>query len=346
MIPVLQISVTMILWAAAFLCFCIGVASLFAGSDPTSVIFQGRNETRKLNQVVSLLHSLQETLEAGLVPPLDRWQKLAGLPEPWGSLSHQSLTELRAAGGSLLPTLTRLRKLAEEHLASLQEARAKASQALAQAMMCAGMVPLFGASLWLLLPGVNESPWMWLFACLLALLVAGGGALWLMNMAESARWGGLAPAERAWILAAQCAGERFLALLRSGTPGDLAWTRACEILNGHAASLGAQWGFSVWESSHEPLRLGAAARSIAGSGASMKKAVQISLMEGRPCADRVENILQSLRREMHAHVERELSLLATRALKPLFACVAPALLGLLIFGMWQAWMHSMLEMGG
>ena len=50
-------------------------------------------------------------------------------------------------------------------------------------------------------------------------------------------------------------------------------------------------------------------------------------MEGRPCLERAEAALLGLRQDMKAQVERELSLLPTRALKPLFIFVAPSLFG-------------------
>jgi len=57
-------------------------------------------------------------------------------------------------------------------------------------------------------------------------------------------------------------------------------------------------------------------------------------MEGRPCVEKVEGILSALSLEMKSHVERELALLSTRALKPLFVFVAPGLLSILIYGIW------------
>ncbi|MGZ3707838.1 MAG: hypothetical protein ACXWPM_03265, partial [Bdellovibrionota bacterium] len=77
-----------------------------------------------------------------------------------------------------------------------------------------------------------------------------------------------------------------------------------------------------------------ATASLAEAGRAIRKAVQVSLMEGRPCAERVESALQALRSEIQAWVDRELALLGTRSLKPLFLCVAPALLGLMAFGLY------------
>jgi hypothetical protein len=77
------------------------------------------------------------------------------------------------------------------------------------------------------------------------------------------------------------------------------------------------------------------------AGTSIRKVIQVSLMEGRPCTERVESALQALRQDISAQIERELSLLATRALKPLFCCVAPALLGFLAMGLYLGWVEAM-----
>ena len=98
-----------------------------------------------------------------------------------------------------------------------------------------------------MLPGVSDSPWIWLSLCGVALIVAGVGGVWLLSMAEDARWAGLPKDARSWILASQCAGERFLALVRAGSPADLAWTKACELLSSEAPTLALAWGQSIWK---------------------------------------------------------------------------------------------------
>ena len=296
-----------------------------------------RRESRGLQKVAFLLHELQETLEAGLVPTQLRWQELEKLPEPWGQLASQSLLELRAQGGALMPTLKRLRALAEEHLSSLKDAKAKSAQALAQSMVCAALVPVFGSLLYVMLPGVSNRPWVWISGCALAVLSGILGAFWLLSIAESARWGGLRVHQRSWILAAQCGGERFLSLVRSGVPGDLAWTRAAELL---PTALASEWGFSVWGNPGSQGQLFGPAQVITQMGNAVRKAVQVSLMEGRPCTERVESVLYAFREDVRAQVSRELALVATRALKPLFFCIAPALFGMLIFGLYLGWQNA------
>lgn len=295
-------------------------------------------EKRALVLVSSILHEFQDLFEAGLVPGSEKWEALKELPAPWGQLTYQSVVELRSRGGSVLPTIRRLRDLVERHSKALQNARARSSQALAQALACGALVPLFGAVLYLLLPGVDSRPWLWFILSCLAFLGAAVGALWLVHLADHARWGGLQGSERSWVIAAQCAGERLLSLIRAGQPPDLAWAEAVRFLSVDSPDLARLWGFQVYESVSAKQSYGAPCRrALVEAGEAIRRAIQVSLMEGRACSERIEGVLLSLRSQIDAGIEQELSLLGTRALKPLFVCVAPALFGLLGAGVFLTW---------
>jgi hypothetical protein len=330
-------------WTFAILCFGVGLRFLLGGAG--ALIPGFAKERAKLSQVGALLREIEETQAAGLVPTPERWSALRAMPAPWGELAYESLQELRSCGGALLPTLKRLRTLALDNDAALAEARARSAQALAQALVCSLLVPAFGSALYWLLPGLEARATAWVLACVLAVAIAGTGSLWMLAIADRARWAGLPVEARPWMLASQCAGERFLALVRSGNPADLAWVRACELLRRDASGLAERWGASVWGAGRPagaPARLSlrqasGAMKALEEAGTSLRKAVQVSLMEGRPCADRIETALTCLQQELRSQVERELGLLGTRALKPLFLCVAPALFMLLIFGFWLSW---------
>src|SRR6185312_11640334 len=182
---------------------------------------------------------------------------------PWGALTYQSLTELRSSGAALLPTLRRLRDLAQEHEAALLDAKARSAQALSQAVLCGCLVPGFGAVLYVLLPGVGEHPYQWAIACGVAMGASMVGTALLLKFASAARWAGLNEECRSWVLSAQCSGERFLALVRSGTPADLSWTKAMELLQSRAPALALRWGASIWaESPKLPLPKAPAASAL------------------------------------------------------------------------------------
>ena len=321
-----------------------GVRRCVREANFSSLISGQAAEIRKLKTVSGLLLEIEETFMAGLVPEFSRWEQIQKLPSPWGKLSSESLDGLRSMGGALLPTLRRLRALAQQHATVLSEARAKSAQSIAQAMVSALMVPLFGASLYSLLPGIPDHPVTWIAVCGGGLLLTLIGAIWMMQIADAARWGGLKGEERMWFLSAFCAGERFLAGVRSGMPADLAWVQVCDRLSLDSPALAVEWGASIWQVREETGRGNHAPSSrelLIGVGGAVKKAVQLSLMEGRPCTERVESAFEAVRVQLKSCIDRELGTLPTRSLKPLFLCVAPSLLSLLAFGLALSWASIM-----
>jgi hypothetical protein len=321
----------MLVWSLSFFVFMLGLKVIGPEVLVIRSLWGISHQRRTLQQVSSIFREIEETLMAGLVPDSQRWVLLQELPSPWGVLSWESLRELRACGGSLLPTLKRLRGLSESEDLALADAQARSSQAYAQVLACSVLVPVLGFALYLLLPSIERNLKLWMTACLTAMVLNGMGCIWLFHLAASARWGGLQAPHRSWILISQCAGERFLALVRSGSPPDLAWTKTCEWVSPTSKELILAWGFSLWQSPPENF-WGRPEQVIVKLGSAIRKAVQVSLMEGRPCTERVETLLYGFQQEMKALIEKELTLLGTRALKPLFVCIAPALLGLLFFG--------------
>lgn len=259
----------------------------------------GRNQT-DLQTVSNVLREIEETLLAGMIPSQERWALIQKLPTPWGRLASDSLTELRSTGGSLVPTLRRLRDLAEAQIVALSDARARSSQASGQALACSMLVPALGTALYFLLPTVREHAKAWAFACCSALLLTGIGALWLLHLAEVARWGGLAVKNRSWVLSSQCAGERFLALLRTGTPPDLAWTGALELLNKDSRDLALAWGYSIWESPGKTLQEekclinvhNPGEKAILEAGNSIKKSIQSAPWKGVPASSELRMSLK------------------------------------------------------
>ena len=71
---------------------------------------------------------------------------------------------------------------------------------------------------------------------------------WIWKMVEVARWGGLAPGEREWMLSVLVFGERLLALLRLGRAPDRAWTEALPML---PPVLVTEWGSDPWRTESE-----------------------------------------------------------------------------------------------
>jgi hypothetical protein len=338
------------LYSTAILLGALGIYGLLLETTERVPIVSVKREKALLRRASDLLRSLDESLAAGIVPSHQQWDALAKLPAPWGRLASESVQELRAAGGALRPTLKRLRELADSQARLVSEARARAATALGQATTCALLGPGLGFILYLIAPGVDQRPGLWLMACFISLLLSGAGGLWMLTLAERARWAGLSSAKRHWILAVQCAGERFLAILRSGNPADLAWGRACALLSVEAPELAIRWGHSLWQESvsrsdEVASKVAVSAEEVmADVGGHLRKAVHASLMDGRPCAERVEAGLDAMRHDIRVRVESELAQLPNRTLRPLFVFVAPAVLGLVAFAFYLCWLQAAVDL--
>ncbi len=318
-----------------------GLKFIFEKNLVLDSFFGVRRSRQDLARVVVVFREIEDRLVSGVVPDRQCWDRLKELQRPWGRLASESLGELKESGGALLPTLQRLRGLAEEQAVALEDAQAKTAQAIAQSLVCALLVPLVGGALYVVLPGIQEKAKVWFGACLVALLFMTHGMMWMLRVAELARWGGLALGHRPWILSAYCAGERFLALVRLGLPADLAWIKTTRFLESETPDLAKAWGVTVWVQPGERCVNGRPEALLVAAGHSIRSAAHASLVEGRPCLDRIEVVLRTLRANLRSQVDRELSLAGTRALAPLFLCVAPSILGLLFFALWMIGLDAM-----
>jgi hypothetical protein len=309
--------------------------SLFAFSDLVHKLPSAlrKNKGGEILAAENLFFELEETLGAGLLPGEERWAKLETLAEPWRTLSVESLRSLRSEGGSVVPTLRRFRELARRHFDALSEARARSAQAIAQALVCALMIPIFGIALRFLLPEVEEAGGVWWFGTATASVLGLLAGLWIWKMAEEARWGGLRGEDREWMLGTLVFGERILALLRLGRAPDRAWVDSLAML---PSRLQLHWGGDAWKTEDrdaDPTPAKCLREALLSAGNAFRKSIQSSLWEGYPCSERIESAISGLRTEIRAYQERELQLLGTRALKPLFLLTAPGLLGLLGFAL-------------
>jgi hypothetical protein len=299
------------------------LARLRAGSGPS------------LEFGVQVLKDLRETLASGQLPVAEDWHQVSEIPAPWGALSQESLHELRESGLPVLPTLERLETLLREQVTARSDARARSAQSWAQAVVSACLVPIVSVMLYFLFPGVSELGLTWWLVSAVALILSVTAMVWMLRMCDQARWADLKKKDRAAWPAALCFGERLLSSLRAGIPADLAWVRALPTLSGHAPKLALAWGTEFWAGA--PLAptpvfpLSTTFQHFEQWGIQLREGMQKSVIEGRPCGEKLEASLMALKQEWSARVERELGLLATRALKPLFLLVAPGILSLMAF---------------
>lgn len=331
---------TLSLWVlscASGLSFVRWLGHELATLRPTSGSF--RSACARLEQVIDAVLAWEERITIGVLPEPELFERIAHLSDPWGTLISQTLHELRAAGAPVLPVLARFRALASSQREVLIRARAVSSQALAQALLCAALNPALSLALYVMLPGVSEDFFIWLGVSLFAFGASLAGGAWIYGLAKNARFGGLKGDERDWQTLAPIALERLLALLQAGVTADRAWIQSIALIEVRAPLLARLWGASIFgdSSSGEPLqtqsRFGMRSAVIA-LGQDTRRLIQVSLLEGQSCRDRIEQNAARFQGDVRSALERELQLLGTRALSPLFICVAPAALIQVGVGLW------------
>jgi len=327
----------MLLWSSAIFCFLLGLAAPATQLLSRFLSLLSQNEETLLRALENELSDLQMQFETGVLPAEETWKRLREYRAPWGPLCADSLIEIRRSGGALLPTLKRLLTLVRSHLELLQNARAKSAQALAQAGTGFVLIPGMGVLLYHLLPGMEGRLLAWVLAVGFALLGVGLGGFWILALAENARWGGLRRDRRTWPLECMIAGERMISLLKTGNPPDIAWHRASEDAVARVPQLREVFSASVWTPSEKKSGSLKETHLFHDWAQAIRAGVKASVIEGRPCQERVEQILSSFRASWRDQVERELGLVATRALKPLFICVAPSVLFLFAIAFFWAW---------
>lgn len=323
-----------IYWYLSAFFLCLGIREWTISLMRESPL-KGRREIKNLKRVTDTLQELEDMLRSGTIPPESYWIRVKNLYDPWGTIISESFFELRQNGSEILPTARRLKELSFHQGKNLKEGFQKSAQSLVQAVVCLILIPLLALALSWLLPSLLQNPIPFLGLMIAALSMSGAGALWIISLGTRARWGGLTSHKRHWPFFALISGEKLLASIKSGISPDQAWLTTLQSLARDAPDLAEDWGFGLWNDT-EPLtapantnqsnKLGAL---IQDAGTQLRRTIQSSMLEGRPSLEALETTLMSIRSDISLCIDQELSLLGGRTLKPLFVCVAPAMLGLL-----------------
>jgi hypothetical protein len=324
------------LWWFAWICFLRGGKRLLPGIRKICSNFSERRKIAALRAAAAQVRLLQEILESGMIPDEEAWREMEHFPAPWNRILGSSIRELRSRGSPLLPTLRRFRAALLEQVEWILEAGVRSAQALSQAVLSVALIPLFGMVLYSLLPGVKEAMREFLLLVFFSMMLSSIAYLWILNLADRARFGGLPRERRQWWISIHAVLERIFALISAGEPPDQAWRTAIEELFVADPELARVWGAQIWdpcdgsafEAGSESERL------ISGLGRDLRRAIQVSLVEGRGCMERLESIRSAAFLELKSRVQRELSLLPNACLKPLFLFVFPGVMFLLAGSLW------------
>ena len=252
----------------------------------------------------------------------------------WNGWIAPLLLQLRSRGAAVVPTLVRLEAGVRQDLRARAQARARLAQAWSQALVCGALIPLLGVFIWLVIPEVAQrSDWQML--SVVPALLALGAAAWMIRIGAHASRGGLNAREASWPAFALSAGEVLLAWIRAGEAPDTAWSRMVRWLESACPDLLDCWGVVLWSDGAAIADSPTFSARVRATGSVMRQAIQVSIFEGRPCMERIEQVLEQLVIARDLACLRESELIGTRVLKPLFLCVAPALLGWLALTMWM-----------
>lgn len=302
-------------------------------------IFQTQNSDRNWSEMSHLFRSFIEKIQVGKILEPSDWRRLRNSPEPWGRYSSDCIEELRRMGAPITPTLQRFSELTEQHAEFLREGNTRAQQAYAQSAFGVALVPVVGAVLWQICPGVQEMGVRWWVLCGFATLLPALGWFWIQKMVDTSRWAKLLPKERPWLLESLFFGERLLAYLSGGMSGEEAWTEAMKILT---PDLQSEWCHRELHPSEQKLtrkNLGedpSAREEILQLGPYLHASLLVSQIQGTPVRPRLEESLRLFRTHWNHQVRRNLEKIPLQVLKPLFICLAPAVLGLLSFAVFQS----------
>ena len=326
------------LWILSYFSLFLGLLEVRPLWVRFHVFLEQNQAVLALRAAAAHLRFLQEMLETGLVPDSKEWDAILKFPSPWGRVLHQSLRELRNQGAPVLPSLQRMQGSLQDQAELILEAKTKTAQSFGQALTGLVLVPVFSFILYEVMPGVKESGKCFILIVLFCTLLSSLSFIWMIAMAENARYGNLPSEKRHWFISVNATLERVFALISSGSPADLAWRRAIEELSLQDRSLAEQWRGQVWdlEVTESLPVLNECERLMVGVGKEVRKSIQTSLIEGRPCLNRLESIHRSFRIDLRNKINRELSLLPNRSLKPLFVFVLPSILILMASALWFA----------
>jgi hypothetical protein len=325
------------LWITTYSCLFIGLWQLRPLLRQFGDYFSQQSLIRAYRKSANHLRLLKEMLETGMVPEAEEWQKIKNFPEPWGQALFLSFSELRAQGAAVVPTLTRALRTLDEQVELIQEGKVKSAQSMGQAYIGLILVPLFALVLWFAVPELQSTLRDFLLIVLFSFFLSSLAFIWLIQVVENARYGNIRKSNRAWLVSVNVCLERLNALICTGMPGDLAWRKMVEELSVSSVNsnrkLALTWKSNVWDpdfilksEDHSECE-----RLILQVGTEARRSIQTSLIEGRPCLERIESVHRNFLLDLKLAIGRELSLLPNRCLKPLFVFILPSVM-VLLFG--------------
>jgi hypothetical protein len=265
----------------------------------------------------------------GHAPSDQDWKNMGALPDPWGGTLVQGLQTLRKKGARVLPLLQRIESAVFRQKSHEENLRAQLSQAYAQVLTMAILTPLSALALTFFLEGPSRNPTLWGLAVGVATLMNGIAAYTLLLMSRSASRGALPEVCREWPISGMLGLEYCIALIQSGETADTAWQAMIQYFrDDRQRRLVDLWGASIWVAPDKrPVSEGE--QIWERWGESFRRVIQLSLMDGTPCVDRLQLMMADFEKEWGHRVEKKIREVSQKALIPLFILVFPSVVGLM-----------------
>lgn len=272
-----------------------------------------------------VLRDLSECLEAGVLPSEHQWGRLNRLDTRVRDVVIVSIQCLRDSGAPIVPTLKRFRSWCEKQAEIARFASARSASSLMQALVIAALVPFASVflSYALELSSSHRIDWLIISSC--AFIWASLGALSILIQADRAKWAGLLHKDRGTVSQALAFAEMLIAQLQSGLPGDLAWSRARELMFAkHSASAVDVIAPTAFTRPEREVRW------VSPFLSSMQNSIAAALVDGRAATDRIMAHVANFESDFRFQVSREIEALSVRALKPLYVFAFPSILVLVV----------------
>lgn len=330
----------MFLWIIALFLFFYAISGLTKSFQSKFGALNFNTQIKNSNEVIVLIQNFEDQLNSGLAPSDEQWEVLQTLKGFWKNFVYSTVIEIRESGASLLPSLKRIRLLAENLKSQGLKAKAQSAQSLMQAVVCLVLSPILSYFLYLMVPELSQFQKEWIFISVISFVICLIGFFWILKLADQASWGGISKTYRDDFVLAQVFVERLVSLIESGLASDTAWTKSVEELSESSRGLSLSYGASIWTEVSKK----SYPKLLTQLGINLKKAIQYSLLEGHSSVGKLELAIEAFRIEFKTKVEEALNSLPTHSLKPLFICVAPSLLILIGSLMGMIWLSSIEEM--
>lgn len=293
-------------------------------------VFSLTQEKNKNLLVLGWIKKIKISLESGVVPSEDEWMIIEDYQHSFSKRILMIINELRDSGCKILPTLCRFEELLEFQVDLLKNTHVQSSQAISQCIICLFVTPLFSVFLYQIVPFLSGYFWEWCALTSISFFLCFIGFLWIVSLCEKSMWCGLSYSERSYIMEVLVFFEMVISKINSGFCADQSWVEVLEIYKNHLPK------FVVFTMSgcHESLKIKTLIQSLFKDA---KSSIYYNLMEGKPCVETLVFFAKNFKSEYRALISHQLELLPIRALKPLFICVAPAIILLIIGTVFFSW---------